>query len=169
MGLAIEIYVKGSGGVYMSDITEEVLTKVFFDNGSLRDIYVEQTNQDDWTSLWNFVKSLSKRTLSIDGEQTDNIPDDVANIFKARKDKSIYISIDYKGVAFVCHFFCIEEIEVDVSPRQINNLSEAKAVFEFMESLSNLLRKDVSISIENDHNAPLVTVNSKGKYLIYYS
>ncbi|MFD1739422.1 hypothetical protein ACFSCX_23355 [Bacillus salitolerans] len=127
----------------MSDITEEVLAKVFFDDGSLRDIFVKKTNKDDWTTLWDFVKSLIKRTLSIDGEETDDIPDDVASIFKARKDKSIYISIDYKDVAFVCHFFCIEEIEFDVSPRQINNLSEAKAVFEFMERLANLLRKDV--------------------------
>ncbi|WP_273128258.1 hypothetical protein [Bacillus weihaiensis] len=152
----------------MNDVTEEVLTKVFYDDGSLRDIFVEQTTQDDWTTLWEFIKSLSKRTLSIDGEETDDIPDDVANIFKARKDISINISIDFNGVAFVCHFFCIEEIEFDVSPRQINNLMEAKVVFQFMESLSTLLRKAVSISIENDHDTSLVTVYSQGENLMYY-
>jgi hypothetical protein len=151
----------------MCNINEDVLTNVFFDDGSLRDIYIEQTNLNDWISIWEFVKGLS---ISINGEtETINgIPEDVSEIFKARKEVSIYLTIDYKGVVFNCHFFCIEEIEFNVCPRGINNLMEAKAVFDFMEKLSNLLCKDVSISIENFKEDPLITVTSKGEYITYY-
>ncbi|MDQ0112575.1 hypothetical protein [Paenibacillus harenae] len=36
---------------------EEVLTKVFHIDGSLRDIYVnEPTTMDDWNKVWQFLE-----------------------------------------------------------------------------------------------------------------
>ncbi|MEW9674209.1 hypothetical protein [Ammoniphilus sp. 3BR4] len=70
---------------------------------------------------------------------SDEIPNDITDIFKARKEKVIYSRFTYKGVDIACHFFSVEEVEFDVSPREINKITEAKAVFEFMDKLSGLL------------------------------
>lgn len=153
----------------MSGKTEEVFTKVFDVDGSLRDIYViEPTTIDDWNAVWQFFRSLSNLTLTVDGEKVNQLPSDIDVIFKERQEKSIFLKIEYNGVDFNCHFFSIEEIELDISPATIKDSTEAKSVIDFMEVLAKLLRKNVSISIENDKQAPLITVKHNGEYVTYY-
>ncbi|WP_367760388.1 hypothetical protein [Ammoniphilus sp. 3BR4] len=64
-----------------------VINKIFFDDGSLRDIYITQTSLEDWKIIWEFIKNLNQFTISIDGETSDEIPNDITDIFKVRKEK----------------------------------------------------------------------------------
>jgi hypothetical protein len=85
-------------------------------------------------------------------------------IINERKNKSITISIDYNGLNVCCHFFCVDEIEFDISPRDSNNEMKAEAVLEFMKKVSALLNKNVLILIENDKVNPLLTVINRSVY-----
>jgi hypothetical protein len=74
----------------------------------------------------------------------------------------------YKGINFVCHFFCVEEMEWDITPKQINNIDEVKVVLKFIETMSKMLRKNVAISYENDKEIPLIILHPNGDYATNY-
>lgn len=152
----------------MSGITEDVFTKVFHVDGSLRDIYVDEpTTIDDWHAVWQFFRNCNT-TLTVDGEKVNHIPSDIATIFKERQEKSICLNIKYNGVDFNCHFFSEEEIELDINPATIKDITEVKSVIDFMEMMAKLLKKNVSLSIENDKQDPLITVKQNGGDVTYY-
>lgn len=134
-----------------------VMNNIFFDDGSLRDIYITETSLEDWKIIWELMKSFNL-TISIDGDPNEKIPKDVTDIFQVRKEKAVHSRFSYKGVDIVCYFFSINEVEFDVSPREVYTMMEANSVFEFMEILSRLISKDVSLSIENDKQNPLITI-----------
>lgn len=148
----------------MMKINEEIYKSVFFNDGSLRDIYIIDTTIDDWNIIWDYIKTLNKVTLIVDGETVISIPNDIIDIFEGRKDKSIFVSFDFNGVNICSHFFCISEIEFDISPKEINNTAKAEAVIKFLVTVSELLNKNVSISLENDKENPLITVGHKGVF-----
>ncbi|UPM55454.1 hypothetical protein [Gottfriedia acidiceleris] len=147
---------------------EEVLINVFYDDGSLRDLFIKETNLSDWNILMNFFKSLPNLTLSFDGEKTNQIPSSISELFMLKNEKAVLLSINYKSIIINCHFSCEDEIELDVSPREITTIKEVNAVLEFMDKLARLLNKDVSISIENDSECPLITIRSDGEYIKNY-
>jgi hypothetical protein len=153
----------------MSHISDEIHGKVFYVDGSLRDVYVKgPITLDDWTKTWQFLRSLDNISLNVDGEADSHLPKKVTDIFQARQEKSIFLKIEYKQVTFHCHFFSEDEIELDVNPATIKVISGAKSVIDFMMTLSKVTNKDVSISIENDKQSPLITVKATGEFETYY-
>ena len=144
---------------------ENVLLNTLFENdGSLRDIYILNTNRYDWIQLWEFLNNSYDLVLSIDGEIASKIPKDVIDIFNLKKEKSIYLIIPLNGIEFNCHFFYFDEIEFNITPRSVNNILDVKTIIKFMGDLSFLLSKNVSISIENDKDDPWLTSKPNGKY-----
>ncbi|MDQ0112574.1 hypothetical protein [Paenibacillus harenae] len=111
---------------------------------------------------------MSSITLTVDGEKVNEMPSDITAIFKERREKSIFLNIEYNRIDLNCHFFSEEEIELDISPTGIKDITEVKSLLDFMEILAELLGKSVSISIENDKQVPLITVNKNGEYFTYY-
>ncbi|PET42346.1 hypothetical protein CN514_22765 [Bacillus sp. AFS001701] len=148
-------------------LTNEVLDKVFFVDGSLRDIYVLDVNLDDWQKLIDWL-CLSDWGIEfyIDGQKNTNKITNVSKLFEEKKDKSVLLSIDIKGVLINCHFFVEGELEFDLNPKEIKGLNEARSVFEFMSKLSNILGKEIILTEEDILENPLVTVKSDGTLLI---
>jgi hypothetical protein len=147
---------------------EEVLINVFYDDGSLRDIYIKETNITDWDIIWDFIKKLPKVTLKIDGESTNKLSPSVNELFETKYKNSVLLSINYNSIIINCYFFCVEEIEFDISPRDITQSKDVIAVFEFMEKVMKLLIKDVSISTEDEREYPLITLKSSGEFIYNY-
>ena len=56
-----------------------------------------------------------------------------------------------------CHFFAIEEIEIDIDPREIASAIEHDGVMGFIESLGRALGKPVVLTPENDPETPIVS------------
>ncbi|MFF3024832.1 hypothetical protein ACFVRR_19620 [Gottfriedia sp. NPDC057948] len=149
-------------------LTNEVLDKVFFVDGSLRDIYVLDVNLDDWQKLIDWLR-LSDWAIQfyIDGQENTNKITNVSKIFDEKKKKSVLMSININGVLINCHFFVEDEIEFDINPKEIIGLSEVSSVFEFMSKLSNVLGKEIILTEENFLEHPLVTVKSDGALLMH--
>ncbi|MGG0177499.1 hypothetical protein [Gottfriedia acidiceleris] len=149
-------------------LTNEVLDKVFFVDGSLRDIYILDANMDDWQKLIDWL-CLSDWGIEfyIDGQKNTNIITNGSKLFEEKKNKSVLMSIDINGVLVNCHFFGEDEIEFDINPQEIIGLTEASSVFEFMSKLSNILGKEIILTEENLLENPLVTVKSNGTLLIH--
>ncbi|MFJ5771656.1 hypothetical protein [Psychrobacillus sp. NPDC093180] len=149
--------------------TNEVLDKVFFNDGSLRDIYVLNVDLGDWQMFYEWIY-LSGWGIKLykDGLETVNEIKNVDKLFEGKEFHSILLSIDIKGAALInCHFFSKDEMEFDVNPIEIKGLYEANAVFEFMSKLSSILGKEIFLTEENKPEHPLVTIKSDGTLTIH--
>lgn len=125
-------------------VTKEILDKVFFNDGSLRDIYVLDVGIDDWQRFIDWVCNSSRGTIFYkDGEKQIYNKTNVAKLFKEKEHHNILLSIDFKGVFINCHFFEENKMELDINPKEISSQNEVNAVFEFMRKLSNVLDKEI--------------------------
>lgn len=145
------------------EITNAVLDKVFFNDGSLRDIYVIDVNLTNWQKFFDWIRTSTwDIVIYKDGHVTVYDETDVAHFFEEKDNHSILMSINTNGVLINCHFFSEDELEFDIDPKEVNSKSEANAVFEFMKNLSKILDKDSILTGENSPEYPLVTVNPDG-------
>lgn len=150
-------------------ITNEVLDKVFFNDGSLRDIYVLDVDLGDWQMFYEWIYLSSwEIKLYKDGLETVNEIKNVDKLFKDKEFHSILFSIDIEGAALInCHFFSKDEMEFDVNPKEIKGLHEANAVLEFMSKLSSILGKEIFLTEENIPEHPLITIKLDGTLFIH--
>lgn len=149
------------------EITNEVLDKVFFNDGSLRDIYVVDVNLTDWQKFYDWILTSSWDIVFYNnGQVTVNDETDVAHFFKVKENHRILMSININYVLINCHFFSEDVIEVDIDPKEVKSKTEAIVVFEFMKNLSRILDKQSILSGENSPEFPLVRVNPDGTLIL---
>jgi hypothetical protein len=149
------------------EITNEVLDKVFFNDGSLRDIYVVDVNLTDWQKFFNWIcTSTWDIVFYKDGHVSVYEETYVAHFFEEKENHSILMSININDVLVNCHFFSEDEIEFDIDPNEVKSKSEANAVFEFMKNISKILDKESILTRENSLEYPLVIVNPDGTLII---
>jgi hypothetical protein len=140
-------------------IDNGLLEMIFEVDGSYRDIYIFDTQITDWQTLFNVINKEDWVTrLLINGEEVDINQYPIKRIFDERDSFSFLLSINYKGVVINSHFFDQREIEFDIYPKEIVTSTHRKAVFEFMQYLSNLLNKQVIITPENSPENPYLTI-----------
>lgn len=146
---------------------QDVLTNIFYLDGSLRDIYVLDTDKYYWNKFLNHLKSSQLNfKLLVDGIEVNDINLNIDDILKISDEKSVLLIIDLDGVKIHCYFFCIEEIELDINPREVVNSNTANLVFEFMRNISIKLDKEVFIAPENMSDYRLITIYPNGTYKI---
>lgn len=149
------------------EITNEVLDKVFYNDGSLRDIYVFNVNLTDWQKFLNWILNSNWDIVFYkDGYVTEYNEKDVIQLFQEKVNHRILMSIKTNQVLINCHFFSEDEIEDDIDPKEVKSKTEAYTVFEFMKELSIILNKQSILSREISPDYPLVRVNPDGALII---
>jgi hypothetical protein len=132
---------------------------IFASDGSMRDIYVLDTDINDWQTLLDYINAIQwEVTFFKDGNKIKYAKANAQELFGMKTQYSIGLSIEYKRVTINCHFFCESEIEFDVYPRQVDTLNIANAVIEFMVGIAELLRKTVILTYENSQDSPMILV-----------
>lgn len=136
---------------------------IFESDGSLRDIYVQNVNESDWRKLISFLNTDFKLKL---GNDPDNSSDkiDFDFIQKMWNDEtgtleSRSLTIDLNGIIIKSYFFCPEQIEFDINPREVKSLSDLNQVLEFMLGVSRVLNKQVTLTWENQAEFPLIKID----------
>ena len=81
------------------------------------------------------------------------------DIFELRREFSIVLQIKINKAYLYCHFFDEEEIELDISPREIINDETYQELLHFIEKLSNHLGKPAILTPENTKGYILVEFN----------
>ncbi|RSU46361.1 hypothetical protein BRX43_15775 [Sphingomonas sp. S-NIH.Pt15_0812] len=121
----------------------------FTADGSLRDIYICGTSMDDWVCVWAVLTAESSSLeFTIDGEP--RMPPAVTEVFMLSRAHSVCASYKLGQQRLNCHFFCEEEIEFDLDPRDVVGLDEAKQLAEFMKSVGRATSKKVRLTPENE-------------------
>ncbi|WP_330960263.1 hypothetical protein [Photobacterium sp. 53610] len=126
------------------------LKEEFEADGSLRDVYIENTNSVKWNEFLDFIK-LSKYQLEFKhGGKLLNVPDTFSSIKELQETNSTILSIKLNGnLCLNCHFFIETEIELDLAPCDVRGESDFKVLLEFLESLSSSLACKVALTPEN--------------------
>lgn len=131
----------------------------FYDwDGSFRDIYVFDTDISDWNKMLQIINSKSyELDFSLDGEKSP-LPSDAKEIFEQRIKWSTLLSINVTNVIINCHFFCLEEMEFDIDPREITDEMKFQGLTNFMQDLSDGLGKPVVLTEENEPKSELLCI-----------
>ena len=136
--------------------------KIYYCDGSLRDIYVFQANIDDhkkWTEFVNEhypIKWFNVLTQT-DEEKIDF--EAICGYINGVHDLCSSASIFLDDIQINNHFLIDTEIENDVSPKQINSIDDHNKLIEYMTGLSKALGKKVVLTPESEPNIALITVD----------
>ncbi len=146
----------------------EQCKKDFEFDGTWRDIYILNTNSDDWNKfLKSLLNSKYETKFWIDGEVAKEITS-IQEALEIQNHASPYMLIDALGVQIACHFFTDEEIEFDIDPRQVSNQQDLDAVINFMIFLGDLLQKKAILTPENTPNLIVIDYNPKTGLVKHY-
>lgn len=132
------------------------LSSDFAPDGSLRDIYIFDSTRDDWQAVLDAVRNsgLPLRFL-VDGEPAQ-LPERVADIFAMQERVTPSLQINCAGLRVGCHFFADDEIEFDLSPREVSGQDGLDAVAAFMKMLAETVKKDVVLTHEDTPSAVIL-------------
>lgn len=119
----------------------------FHVDGSLRDIYVYNTVRSDWEKLLGYLSQYSISWFR-DGEPCD-FPDQISEVFAERSEHSIVAKTSVNGIIFICHFFTLQEIEIDLDPVEISNQHELDVVVSTLAGIGSTLGKRVVLTEES--------------------
>ncbi len=121
--------------------------KAFNVDGSLRDIYVQDTTVVDWEVFLGAVSTMTTN-LFVDGEPLP-LPTEVKEIYRDNEKKSFLLEIHLGQVTVNCHFFTKDEIELDIDPAQVTTQTELDSIVAFLAVVGRALGKDVMLTDEN--------------------
>lgn len=139
------------------------LLEFFNPDGSYRDIYVLNTNINDWRILLRRLIDIFEHRFFIEGDEQSEIKFDIEDIFKLRNEKSIQLGILVNGKQLNTYFFDTEQIEFDISPSEIKDEQDIKDIIEFMEIINTATRKNVCLTPENSPETIVLRIDDNGK------
>ena len=141
----------------------ELKDKIYYRDGSLRDIYVLETNIDDnrkWTDFVNehyAIKWFNGLT------QTDERKIDfevVKGYLNGDHSLCSSASIFLDKIQINNHFFVDTEIENDISPNEINSVQDHEKIIGYMIDISKVLDKPIILTPENEQERILIKVTN---------
>ncbi|GER89895.1 hypothetical protein KDW_40570 [Dictyobacter vulcani] len=134
-------------------ISLENYKKAFARDGSLRDLYIYKTQRNDWECLLNYIQKRSDFTNILFVDQHPHpLNVDIQDLFHMASDHAVLLRIDANQLQLHCHFFEMQEIELDLDPRDINTDDRLNRLMEFMHDISVLLKKSIFLTPENMEN-----------------
>jgi hypothetical protein len=139
----------------------ELKEKIYYWDGSWRDIYVLQTSLDDnkkWTDYVNenyHIEWFNGLTQSDEKKVDFEV---IKEYWNGNQDLCSTAKIFIAKIQINNHFFVDNEIENDIDPREINSIEDHEIVVKYMTDLSNLLGKPVILTPENDQGKILMEV-----------
>ena len=128
---------------------------IFYLDGSLRDVYIRETSEQDWQTMLDFLRTSSYSLECIVGGERQPLPDHVANLFRLDAEVGITLCVDREHLALNCHCFTREEIEFDLDPNDFQNDQQISLLLDLILAIGRLLYKTVDLTPENAAGIPL--------------
>lgn len=129
------------------------IPSLWYADGSLRDIYLLNTNLADWKALITFVTRYQSNYFC-DGEE-NTLPS--ADAFFQNRDHHHMLRIDIAGATVNCHFFITSEIELDIAPYEIQSAEVHDEILSFIEALATTIGKEALLTPENESDRPYLS------------
>jgi hypothetical protein len=136
-------------------------------DGSLLDIYIHDTTLNDWQNFIDLIREGAHEFSFSTGHNPSSLPDNVQEVFD--HEETSLLSISIVGMIINCHFFTIEEIELDIDPREVVSEENFRDLTSFISSLGQALAKQVMITPENLPSKPLFLFVHETNEVKYFS
>ncbi|MDQ2904160.1 MAG: hypothetical protein ABI456_25340 [Ktedonobacteraceae bacterium] len=125
--------------------------KAFSVDGSFRDIYVFETDKQDWQKLLTFLHSGAYAFEFAVGNQPMPLPESIETIFAIGIEHSTVVHIDKEHLALNCFFFSEEQIDFDLDPRDFQGDTAGQQISRllvFLRTIGQLLNKPIVLTPE---------------------
>lgn len=124
--------------------------KEFEPEGSLRDIYIEDIDESVWDLFLHNIRGSVYELKFTHGQNLVGLPETFNEIRHLQESDPTTLGIVLEnGICINCHFFVESEIELDLSPREIDSESKFKSLVSFLSWLNVSLCKPVKLTHEN--------------------
>jgi hypothetical protein len=147
----------------------ELKNKIYYCDGSWRDIYVSGTSVSDWKKWVDYVNE-HYLVNSLNGKTNqDEKKIDFATIkgyWAGDHDFCTTAKVFVDNLQINAHFFDNTELENDIDPSEVNSIDDHNKLIKFMTDLSNILNKAVILTPENGHEIVLIKVHKGRIYLM---
>ena len=141
---------------------KELKEKIYYWDGSWRDIYVLHTNRSDW-KIWVDYVNENYRIDWFNGkaDKDENQIDFtvVEDFWKGNHDLCSTAKVFIDKIQINAHFFDNTEMENDIDPGEFNSIEDHDKLIKYMSDLSILLDKEVILTPENEHETILLKIN----------
>lgn len=128
-------------------------------DGSLRDIYVQNTEAVHWDRFDRLLRKY-ECTYTFDGMP---LPFPGSRSALANREGSHLLSIPLGGPVINCHFFIEQQLELDISPKEVAGPLDHERILVFVESLAEALELAADITPENWEENPFLTYSPATK------
>jgi hypothetical protein len=129
-------------------------------DGSLRDIYILDTDVSTWNQFLSEVRLSDYPIEFTHGGNLIDLPSNIGSIKKLQESDPTTLSIFVNEIRVNCHFFITSEVEMDINPTEINSDSSFNSLIEFLKFLSNIANSNVVLTHENSQGNVILTVCS---------
>jgi len=138
-----------------------LLISEFEPDGSLRDIYVFDTNIKQWNIVLKAITRTNYEYNFLHADEVIELPNDF-DLIKALQESNptilkIYIT---ESIQINCHFFTDKEIEMDIDPNEILSETDYNALTRFLSWLSKITSSTVVLTHENAPELVILSVES---------
>jgi hypothetical protein len=143
---------------------KSIKDKVYFLDGSLRDIYVLGTDRNDWSKWVDFVNTNYK--ISFHNYETEITHDKIdfsviLDFWNGNRDSASMATVFIDKIIIHVFFFDEEEIENDITPTEINSMEDHNKLIKYLVGLSKALNKPVVMTPENERETILIEVDNE--------
>ena len=142
---------------------DHIIEKVLYCDGSYRDIYIRPVTKNDWQKFLVYIKNELDVQFFKDGVTVDFSHLGFDEIFCQTNGHAILMVINLKPVTLNCNFFTIEEIELDIDPKEVIDFEVYNRVIDFIKKLSMALNKEVILTPENCPDKQLLSCSPLGE------
>jgi hypothetical protein len=140
---------------------QELKEKVYYLDGSWRDIYIPNITKEDW-KLWaayvneNYkIEWLNGKTNTIDNKINFDV---ILEYWNGNPDLCSTAKIFIDKIQINSHFFDDNELD----PREFNGIEDHVKLIKYLTDLTNLFQKEVLLTPENEHDTVLLKVLNGG-------
>jgi hypothetical protein len=137
----------------------------FKPNGSLRDIYVFDTDLLDWQRVLDALRAWEPSPRLAIGGQPAMMPDKVEDVFVEARQQGALMSVEVSGALVNCHFFHHQDIEFDLDPREVTGPAQLEGFERFMSLLGQATGKPVIMTMENMPEAVILRYSPEAQRL----
>jgi hypothetical protein len=139
----------------------ELKNRIYYTDGSWRDIYVPETTMSDWKK-WVDIVNHNYKVDWFNGKTNKHEEKidftTIIDNWSKEHDFSSTAKVYVDNLQINAHFFDSTELENDIDPGDINSIEDHEKLIKFMSDLSIILDKEVILTPENQHEFILVKV-----------
>ena len=141
---------------------ENIKESNLFWDGSWRDIYVQNTESEDWEKWINLVNE--KYRINWHNGKTNQSEakikfDVIKEYWEGNGELCSTANIFLDEIQINAHFFDDTEIENDIDPREFKSMDDHNRLIEYLKSVSMACNKEVIVTLENSPEYVLMKIN----------